>query len=54
MKSHREAQQNPEASKAAELSDQELTGVAGGAKAARPSPFVNFGDIKGESTEKDH
>ena len=49
-----EKKQNPEESKAAEVTDQDLTGIAGGAKPLRPSGFVNFGDIKGESTDKDH
>ncbi len=37
-------------SSAHEVSDKELSDVAGGAFNA----FINFGDIKGESTDKDH
>jgi predicted ribosomally synthesized peptide with nif11-like leader len=33
-----------------ELSDEQLAGVTGGAF----NGFANFGDIKGESTDKDH
>jgi hypothetical protein len=33
-----------------ELTNEQVNAVAGGAANA----FVNFGDIKGESTEKDH
>ena len=38
------------AGEATELKASQLSGVAGGAFNA----FVNFGDIKGESTDKDH
>jgi hypothetical protein len=40
----------PRAAVTRPLSDAELSKVAGGAFNA----FVNFGDIKGESTDKDH
>ena len=33
-----------------ELTQEELDNVSAG----KPNAFVNFGDIKGESTEKDH
>jgi len=46
----KESTQKPEETKLTELPDGDLEKASGGAFNA----FVNFGDIKGESTDKDH
>jgi len=46
----KEGTKSPEKTKSAELSNEDLERASGGAFNA----FVNFGDIKGESTDKDH